>query len=222
MKKDTILSALKQLRESSKERKFKQSVELIINFRGVDFKKPQNRVSLELQLPFPTGKAGMSKLCVFAQDKGFAEKIKGKVERVVLEPEIEKFSKKEVEQLSNEFGAFLAEGPVMLTVAKYMGQILAPKKKMPQPVSNDPAALEPILTKLSSLIKVSNNKGRFMPVVHLMVGKESNSDEELTANILTAYDAVEKALPGKQQNIRSVFLKLTMSKPVKLEEGGQK
>ncbi|HDM89137.1 MAG TPA: 50S ribosomal protein L1, partial [Candidatus Bathyarchaeota archaeon] len=41
---EKIKVALKEARERAKKRNFKQSVELIINLRDVDVKKPENRI----------------------------------------------------------------------------------------------------------------------------------------------------------------------------------
>jgi ribosomal protein L1 len=56
MKKSTALVALKKLREIAPKRNFTQSVELMINFTGLDMKKPTNQVNLKISLPHPTGK----------------------------------------------------------------------------------------------------------------------------------------------------------------------
>ena len=51
MNKKEVLQALEQARKTSKKRKFDQTFEFIINFRGVDFKKVENRIDLEVKLP---------------------------------------------------------------------------------------------------------------------------------------------------------------------------
>jgi large subunit ribosomal protein L1 len=58
-----------------------------------------------------------------------------------------------------------------------------------------------------------------MPVVHTVVGKESFKDEEVAANILEVYSAIINALPNKEANIKSMIIKLSMGKPVRI---GQK
>jgi len=42
-------------------------------------------------------------------------------------------------------------------------------------------------------------------------------DEELIDNIMLVYDQVVHHTPKEKANIRSVFVKLTMSKPIKVE-----
>ena len=56
MKKQDAIDAVKKVREISPKRKFTQSVELMVNFTGLDMKKPQNQVFVKVDLPFSTGK----------------------------------------------------------------------------------------------------------------------------------------------------------------------
>jgi large subunit ribosomal protein L1 len=153
---------------------------------------------------------------VFAKSKEFAEQIKDKVSRIVMEDDIPKLSKKEAQEIADSFNVLLAEGPVMLTVGKHLGQLLAPKGKMPKPITANPLMVEEAIKKMGSTTKISNRKGKSMPVVHLSVGNEKMPDEQLTENILAAFNAVESTLPNKAQNIKSVYVKLTMGPAIKI------
>jgi ribosomal protein L1 len=53
--------------------------------------------------------------------------------------------------------------------------------------------------------------------VKVSAGKESMPDEDLIDNIKAIYNGVVNALPTKRENVKSVMIKLTMSKPVKVE-----
>ena len=217
MKKTEAVEALVKAREGAKERKFTQSVEMMINFTGLDMKKPQNQVNVKVELPHSTGK-GSGKIVVFAKSPEFADKLKDKVNLVILDTEIEAFAKnkqKVIDLLT--FDALFAEGPAMLTVAKFLGQQLAPKGKMPKPILNL-NSFDEMLAKAKTQVTISNKKGKFMPVVHTVVGKEDMKDEDMIENILAIYDVVLSSLPQKKQNIKNVYLKLTMGAPVKVGE----
>jgi large subunit ribosomal protein L1 len=216
LNKQQALEAVKLMREHSKQRNFQQSVDLTINFKGLDFKKPDSAFKIELPLPHGfESKGGDVKAIVFVRDKEFASQIKDKVARVVMEHEIEGIKKKEVEKLAGEFDVILAQGPTMLTVAKHMGQILAPKGKMPKPITTDTNALDKALAQASTNIKVTNKKQKTTPLVHVKIGLESFTDEQLADNAFAVYSKVEEALPQKRLNVRSVLLKLSMGVPVK-------
>ena len=56
MKQEDIMGALKACLEEKGKRKFTQSVEFIVNFKGVDFTKQDARLNLSIPLPNGTGK----------------------------------------------------------------------------------------------------------------------------------------------------------------------
>jgi large subunit ribosomal protein L1 len=215
MNKNKVISALKLMRENSKQRKFLQSIDMTINFKGMDFKKPDSAFTVELALPHPvTQKAVSGNALVFIRDKEFASELKDKA-RVVMENEIEKISKKDLEKLIAEFDVFLAEGPVMITVGKYLGQQLAPKGRMPKPIANM-ATFEAAVSRASTNIKITNKKQKTQPLIHVKIGDEKFADDALAENIIKIYEAVEEKLPGKKQNVKSVFVKTTMGGSVKI------
>jgi len=53
--------------------------------------------------------------------------------------------------------------------------------------------------------------------IKVSVGKESMPDEKIRENIIALYNGIVSILPTKKENVKSVMLKLTMSKPVKAE-----
>ncbi len=218
MRKDQAVSALKRLQESAPKRNFVQSVELMINFTGLDMKKPQNQVNVKVALPYPTGK-GSGKVVVFAKTSDFADSLKDKVEKIIMDKEIEAIAKdkaKVAELMS--FDGLFAEGPAMLTVAKYLGQQLATKGKMPKPILSV-SSFDETLAKARTQVTVSNKKGKFMPVVHVVIGRQGMKDEDMAENLMAIYDAVMNSLPQKKQNIKNAYIKLTMSPPIKVGEG---
>ncbi|MFA5930702.1 MAG: hypothetical protein WC821_00145 [archaeon] len=217
MRKDQALNALKKLHEIAPKRKFTQSVELMINFTGLDMKKTVNQVNVKVVLPVPTGK-GSGKVAVFAKTDELADSVKGKVDKVIMDKEIESLAKDKVKFAElMSFDALFAEGPTMLTVAKFMGQQLAPKGKMPKPILSA-ASFDEALAKARTQITVSNKKGKFMPVVHSLIGREGMKDADIAENMLAVYDAVMNSLPQKKQNIKNAYIKMTMSAPVKIGE----
>lgn len=221
IKKEHVLSTLKSLRESSPKRNFAQSVDFTMNFKGLDFKKPENRIDVSVKLPYGTGKAGGSKSLVFVSDKNFAEQIKSKAAKIIMLEDIPSIKGKEVEQLIRDYDVFLAEGPAMLAVAKSMGQQLAPKGRMPRLIQPNLKTFEEEATKSSNLSRISNKKGKFMPLVHVLIGKENDSDDHLAENIVAVYNSLVATLPGKEQNIKSVQVKFTMSAPMKITDKPQ-
>jgi len=80
-------------------------------------------------------------------------------------------------------------------------------------MKEDDKTIREILEKVNKSIKVTSKQ----PSLKVSVGKEDMKDEEIAENILTVYRAVFDALPRKKEQVKSVLIKLTMTKPLKLE-----
>ena len=55
------------------------------------------------------------------------------------------------------------------------------------------------------------------PVISVPVGIETMKDEDIATNIEAVFNAIKERLPKGQNNIKSVMLKLTMGRPVKIK-----
>jgi len=215
MNKKEVLVAITRARELSRKRNFEQSIDFGINFTGIDFKRPENRIDLDVSLSHSTGKQAGAKALVFVQDKIFAEQLSGKA-KVIMESEIQNLKAKQVDELLSTYNVFLAQGPAILAVGKYLGQQLAPKAKMPKSITTDIKLFDNEVSKASTSIKVTNAKGKYMPLVHVMVGKEKDEDEKISDNVLSVYESVLNAGTVKKINVKSSFVKLTMGPAIKI------
>ena len=52
--------------------------------------------------------------------------------------------------------------------------------------------------------------------IKLAVGKENMKDEEIFENINTIYKEIIKTLPRNKENVKNIEIKLTMTKPIKI------
>lgn len=215
MNREAVLVALEKMRQLSKQRRFQQSVEMMVNFKFLDYKKPENQLDLRVRLPNPTKKSS-AKTLLFAKTPEFAAMLEGKVDKIIMDADIQSLSKKDVAEIINDFDLLLAEGQAMLTVGRHLGQQLAPRGRMPKPVQPTMASVEDSLREIGGAIRVTNKKGKAMPLVQVLVGDEKMSNEQLAENVLAVLVEVGNALPNKQQNIRSVFLKETMGPAVRM------
>lgn len=212
----SILSVIENMNKDSPVRKFKQTVELILTFRGVDFKKVENQIDLKVSVPNGTGSV-KGKALVFCRTDGFAAIAKTIVDRVIMENEIEKLDKKNVNLLMNEFDTLLAEGPVMLTVGRFLGQQLAPRGKMPRPVLPDEKSLRSAVEGLTNFVRVSNKRAKAPPMVQVVIGNEQMPAPALADNAMAIIQAVADKLPSKTYNIKSAFVKKSMGPVFRLE-----
>jgi len=205
-----ILENIQEAKKSSKKRKFNQTWDLIVTLSGIDLKKPENRFNVEFALPEGRGKE--FKIAIFA-DAVFAE-AKKLADYVIRKNEIEPLAKdkKKVKKLAKEYDWFLAEAPLMPLIGKTLGPVLAPRGKMPKPVP--PKGIEPIVQLIKRSIRITLKTS---PVIQIPIGTEDMPDENVMKNAEAVYNFIKDKLPKGRTNIRNVFIKLTMGKPVKLE-----
>jgi len=212
--KKVIESALNKLYSSAKERKFDESIELIITFKNLNIKNKEHRVDYFVNMPHPYIQTVKS--LVFVKDKHLAEGLKGIVDKVILDEEIQNISKKEIKKMSAEYDVFLAEGPVMLTIGKYLGQVLSPRGKMPIIAPPNPQAIKATIEQAASRIKVSNTKNKSSVALQLKVGRKSMTKLDVAENAMAIYNSIIEKLPAGKHNVKALFVKTTMSKPEKV------
>ena len=204
-----LTELIKQVKTASKERKFKQSIELIINFKDIDVKKgfALNEI---VQLPKTSSPATV---CVIATGDMSQKAKEAKADSVIGTEELDKFAtnKRESRKFINKYDFFLADTKVMPLVGKTLGQLLGPRGKMPTPVPFD-APIESFLARFRTSIKV---RTRASLSIACKIGDESMEDSDLAINAHTVISAIEKKLPNGEKNIKKIMIKTTMSKPIK-------
>lgn len=212
MDKQQIKKALEELKKQPK-RKFTQSYDLIVNLKNFEVKKTP--VDFFVTLHYPKGK--QVKVAAFV-DQQLKEQADKNCQLTIEEKDFPKYSdKKLMKKLAQDYDYFIAQATLMPKVAAAFGKVLGIRGKMPNPklgcVVPPNANLEPLMKKLSQSVRLTTKKGMNLQT---MIGKEDQSEEEIIDNIMTIYSAMLKNLPNEEQNVKSVFLKLTMGKPVKV------
>lgn len=208
-----IVEAVKKAldEEHNRKRKFKQSVDLVINLKDIDMSKPANRIDEEIQLPKGRGKK--AKVGVFATGE-MAIKAKESADIVIQPEDLEKITKdtKEAKRIAEEHDFFLAESPLMPTIGKSLGRVLAPRGKMPKPLPPD-ANIAPQIERLWNTVRI---RSRDKLTFHCLVGNEEMSVEDIADNVEAVLKAVEGKLERGKLNIKSVYVKTTMGSPVRV------
>ena len=198
---------LKELRENGKDRKFDQTVDLIINL--TQFNNKKEGLNLFVQVPH---KIKDKKIC------GFLESKNNQVDTITFQ-EFKKYQndKKALKNLEKSYDFFIAQGSLMPKVATTFGRVLGPVGKMPSPqmgiiLNADEKTIKELKEKINKGIKIRTKEAS----VKVPIGKQSMKDEELIDNINAVYNSVFGALPKNKENIKNVEIKFTMSKPYKI------
>ena len=200
-----FLTALKELRKSEK-RNFDQTVDLIVNLKNYDLRiKP---INLFVELPNAFRE---NKICAFLEADN------PDVDRVITKLEMPKISdKKEIKKLARDYDLFISSIKLMPAIATTFGKILGPMGKMPNPkfggviAKEEPALIKEVVRKLKKMVSIRPKELS----IKIAVGKESMKDEDINENIKAIYNSLMTVFTN--ENVKSILLKFTMSKPVKV------
>ena len=201
-----IKTALNELRKE-KKRKFSQSLDVIINLKGIDLRR--ENINTVILMPH---KSKEKRVCGFLNDKSNAI-------TTITKLEFAKYKDKNaLKNLVKRFDFFIASAPLMPSVATTFGKVLGPAGKMPSPqlgilAQESDESIKQVLDKISKSVKVRIKE----PSIKVNIGKDEMKDEELIENFNKLYEGIIKVLPKNKENVKNIMLKFTMTKPFKVE-----
>ena len=209
----TLIDSVKEAKAKAEKRKFVQSVELVINLREVDMKKPESKIQELIELPHPVGK--QSKVCVIASGELALKARNAGADLVIERHELESLAgdKKKQKTLADTYESFIAEAPLMPVVGKVLGAVLGPKGRMPTPVPPSVNIADAITKQRKTVLVRTRNQ----PVLQCRIGTEDMSDEQIAENIQTVLRRLEGKLKKGLKNVRSLVIKTAMGPPIELK-----
>lgn len=206
------VEAVKEAKQSSKDRKFQESLEIAVNLKEVDLSDPKNRLNEEITLP--KGRGRQHKIAVIGTEE-MRGKAKDSADFMYGPEDVTKFSddKKEFKKLANDVDFFVAEATLMATIGKSLGQVLGPRGKMPRPLppGQDPSQL------ISNLKQTVRARSKDKKTFHVPVGTKDMSDDDIAENVDTVITRIVGKLEKGYNNIASIYVKTTMGKAVRLK-----
>ena len=206
-----------------KVRKFNESIDLIINIKDVNLNDPKNRFDKEIILSNEVIANDKPNICVIASDEILLEAKKLGVDTLDsnsllnLNNEEKKFKKK----FAKKYDFFVVEDKMMRDVARYLARFLGPVGKMPKPfptgygIISNPDDLKVAYERYKRIIRIQMKK---QPIIFVKIGKKSMDQEKLYDNMKTVINFIADQMPHKFNNFKSMYLKSTMGKPVKVTE----
>lgn len=211
-----IIEKIKEVREASKKRNFTQTFDLVINLKQLDLKKPEHKVDVAVSIS-SQAKATKYKICaVVDRSVSEAEKV---FDKVLYNDELQamKGDMEKIRALTHGYDKFVVQANFMPLFAQILGRYLGPMNKMPSPklgmVISAKTPLEPLYDSLQKSILLQTKKNL---VLQASIGDENVSDEVLAKDIVHIHEVLLHALPNHEHNIKSLGIKLTMSKLVVL------
>jgi large subunit ribosomal protein L1 len=217
------LSIIRKEGHKEKTRNFDESIDLIINVKDVNLNDPKQRIDKELILPNKIITLDIPNACVVASDeilleaKNIGLDTLDSDDLVKLNNEDKKVKKKFVKK----YDFFIVEDKMMPNIARYLARFLGPLGKMPKPfpsgygIVSNPDDLKIAVDRYLKTIRVQLKK---QPIIQIKVGKKSMEQEKVFENVKAVVNYIADQMPHKYNNLKSMFLKTTMGKPVKIDE----
>jgi len=212
MDKTKLIEAIKQAKLASEKRKFTQSIDLIVNLNAIG----KEKLEIASLATFPN-KITQRKICAFIGPE-LKEEAEKYCDKVILDTQFDKYKKpRTIRSLRKDHDFFIAQANIMPAVAKTFGRYLAPIGKMPNPkfgmIVAPKAKLGPLTERLKNSVIAQSKK---IPVIAVRIGDEKLDDEKLAENASALIDSLVSSLPRGKQNIKSILVKTTMGRPVKI------
>ena len=211
--KKNLLDAVKEAKEKSGQKKFNQTVDLILDIKEIDMKAPEGKIQEIVELPHATAKP--NKICVIASGETALKAKRANVDNVIERTDLEGLAgkKKELRKIASTYDVFISEASMMQIVGRTLGPALGPRGKMPIPIPPN-ADLAALIAKYRKTIIV---RMRNQPIIQTTIGTQNQSDEELVENIQAVLRVLEGKLKRGLKNIEMVFIKTSMGTPIKIK-----
>lgn len=211
-RKDDFVKAIKEAISRAKERKFTETVEMAVNLRNLDMKKPENRIDSIVLLPHGIGKP--RKVGVFARGETLLKAKNANADIVLSQEDIDQLSKdkRRARKIANDIDFFIAEAPLMPEIGKKLGSILGPRGKVPQPIPalSDP---KPVIDRLRNSVRI---RTRDKMTFHVPIGSKKMSPEVIAENAMEVLKVLENKYENPSLVLKSVFVKTTMGPAVRV------
>ena len=206
-----IEEAVSRALEEAPPRNFRETVDLAVNLRDLDLNDPSNRVDESVVLPEGTGQE--TSIIVFAEGET-AVRAEDVAEEVLDSDDLADLDDddNEAKDLAEDTDFFLAEESMMQDIGRYLGTVLGPRGKMPDPISPDDDVVE-LVERLKNSVQMRSGDRR---TFHTRVGAEDMSAEEIADNIDVIIRRLEASLEKGPLNLDDIYVKTTMGPAVEV------
>ena len=207
-----VLECIKDMRGKTKERKFKQTVELQVALKDYD---PQNDKRFVGSVRLPNVPRPNLKICVICDQKHSDEIEKNKVGVDVTNMDaLKKFNKdkKQIKKWAKKYSLLLATDTLIKKIPVVLGPVLNRIGMFPQPVTHN----EPLEKKINDVKGSIKWQLKKVTCLNVAAGNEKMTDDELRQNIVMALNFLASLLKKQWHNLKAIHIKTTMGKSVKI------
>jgi large subunit ribosomal protein L1 len=217
------LSVIKKEGYKDKVRNFDETIDFIVNLKDINLKDPKSRIDKELILPNDIITKDKPNVCIIASDEILLEAKKLGLDTLDAHQlaELDREEKKKKKKFVKKYDYFIVEDKLMRDVARYLARFLGPVGKMPKPFPTGYgiiSSVEDLQNAFERYKKVIRIQVKKHPIVQVKVGKKSMEMDKLFENMKTIVDYIADQMPHKYNNFKSMYIKSTMGKPIKIDE----
>jgi large subunit ribosomal protein L10Ae len=207
-----VSEGIAELRKIMKQRKFTETIELQIGLKDYDPQKDKRFVG---SVRLPNNPRPNLKICIIADEKHKDEVAKFSIDVDVVDLEyLKKFNKEKklIKGWAKKYSLLIASDTVPKKVPVVVGPILNRIQMFPQVVTHN----EPLLGKVEDIRSSVKWQLKKVTCLAAAVGSANMSDDELRVNIMMSLNFLVSLLKKGWHNCKSVHIKSTMSKSIKL------
>ncbi len=205
--------------ESKKKRKFVETIDVVVNLKNVNLKDPNKRFNNEVELPNPV--EDKTSVCFLVEGDQLVQAGNLKVDALGKDAmdAMGKAEKAAKRKFVNKYEYFVANTETMKLVAKNLGKLFGTHGKMPRPqpqgygVINPGDSLAPTLDRYKRVVRMKLQK---FPLIQYKIGNKAMDVKKLAQNLKASLEFIEQKLEKGKANIKSIYVKTTMGKSVKL------
>lgn len=121
-------------------------------------------------------------------------------------------NKKEVKKLAKDYDAFIASESLIKQIPRLLGPVFVKAGKFPTPITHSENMSDKV-AEIKGTIKFQLKKVLCLGVA---VGHVAMTEDELVSNIMLSINFLVSLLKKNWQNVRSLVIKSTMGKPVRV------
>ncbi|WP_456482842.1 50S ribosomal protein L1 [Methanopyrus kandleri] len=202
---EDLIEPLRKVVEYSPPRRFLETVDMIVNVKGVDLSDPSQRIDKEVVLPHGRGKP--VNVCVIAEGE-MAREAEEAGATVINREKLEELAEnvREAKKIARRHEFFYAQVDLMPDVGRVLGPVLGPRGKMAKPVPPN-ADIRALIERAHRTARV---RMRDQPVIHTVIGARNMEPEQLAENAMAVLREITSELEKSWAQIDSVYVKTTM------------
>ena len=202
-----ILAAAK---DPKTKRRFLESVELQIGLKNLDPAKDKRFAGSYV---LPKEARPNTKVCIIGDQKHLDIAKDLKIDAVSAD-DLKKFDKKKkpIKKWASSYDALLATDTLIKTIPRLVGPQLNKMGMFPSPISHTDD-IQAKITEIKSTVKFQLKKVLCLGVA---IGHVNMTESDLKAHLILSINFLVSLLKKGWQNIRSLYVKSTMGKPVRI------